>query len=391
MPKKIVIIAGEESGDYHASSFVRLLKQQNPDWKFSGIGGRHLQRAGMKLLFNLSAYGVTGITEVFRYFFIIKKAFNLIINHIKTENPDLIILVDYPGFNLRLAKRIRRFSLTPILYYIAPQIWAWKPKRLKTIQKYISHMAVILPFEKELYQQAEVPVSFVGHPIIRQLEEKKKSLLDKQSLGLPDNKILVAMLPGSRRNEIKRLLPVFIETIKQFQQEDDSIHFVIPVAKSLNFDYVKSLLPGNLPVSLVYGHAIDVMMLSEAVVVASGTASLECALLGRPSCLVYKISAATYSAATQLVRIPYIGLANILSGKMIMPELIQDDCEPTSLSNMVHFLVYDEAFRENQVEQFNALYSTLSSTAADCTIESIIDNLLPDPQEYEVDKNTEKV
>ncbi len=391
MPKKIVVIAGEESGDYHASHFVRALVKQHPDWQFSGIGGCHLQDAGMQLLFNLSSYGVTGVTEVFRFFFILRQAFYLVINHIKNENPDLIILVDYPGFNLRLAKKIRKFSTVPILYYIGPQVWAWKANRIKTIKKFIDHIAVILPFEKNLYQRADIPVTYVGHPIIKQLENKKKLLLNRNALALPENKILVSMLPGSRRNEIKRLLPVFIKIITILQKQDDSLHFVIPIAKSLNYNYMKSLIPTDLKLSLIYGHAIDAMMLSEAVVVASGTASLECALLGKPSCLVYKTSPLTYSAATQLINIPYIGLANILGGKMIMPEFIQDDCNPKSLCKMIHQLVYDDCFRHRQQKNFDLLYKELSTTSADCSIDSVIENLLLASQQDAVDKKVKKV
>ncbi|MCC5793094.1 MAG: lipid-A-disaccharide synthase [Legionellaceae bacterium] len=375
--KHIVIIAGEESGDQHAAHFVSQLKTAHPRWQFSGIGGQHLEKAGMKLLMNLARYGVTGAIEVLKHFAVIRTAFRCIKTHIKTTRPDLIILVDYPGFNLRLAQWIKRHSSIPILYFIGPQIWAWKAGRIHRIKANVDHMAVILPFEKAIYQQAGVPVSYVGHPLVERLTVNRKKMAIRASLQLPDNKKIIALLPGSRQNELAYHLPVLVSVMQKLHKDRSDICFVMPLAKSLDLKTVTSYLPNDsLPLQIFEQQAQELILASDAVIVASGTASLECALLGTPGCIIYKASPLTAMLAKRFINIPYLGLANIIQDELIMPELLQENCNAPAIVNIIQTLFRDEGYRQTMMTNMQALRKKLSAASADHSMQQLIENLL---------------
>lgn len=372
-PKKIVIVAGEESGDIHAAKFARELFADNANISISGIGGRHMQEAGVSLISDLAKYGVTGITEVIRHIFTIKKAFKAIQQHLETVKPDLLILVDYPGFNLRLARFAKQVLGLKIIYYISPQIWAWKANRIKTIQACVDKMAVILPFEKKLYQAANVPVDFVGHPLVEKIPHSVDSQQLRRELQLPLDKKIVALLPGSRRNEIEKLLPILVETVKRLNNRLENLHFVIPVAMTLKLADIKAYFTnGFIAISFIQGKAIEVAACSDCVVVASGTASLECALLEKPMCIIYKSSLLTYIAAMKLIRVKYLGLCNLLQDNMLVPELLQYDCNPTELTRMVYELLTDDEKIRTMQLALKQLKSSLSKEEADQSMAELI-------------------
>lgn len=376
-PKKVVIIAGEESGDAHAAKLVSKLLASNPALELSGIGGRHMQQAGVNVISDLASFGVTGITEVVRHFLVIKKAWKLIKNHLKTVQPDLLILIDYPGFNLRLARFAKRVLGLRIVYYISPQIWAWKANRIHTIRECVDHMAVILPFEKDLYQQAHVPVSFVGHPLVHQIPQYENLASVRMALNLPLDKRLIALLPGSRRNEVDRHMPVLLKTAEQLNRQLDDIHFVIPIAATIDAALIRSYFShSQVPVSFIEGRAIEVATCSDCVVVASGTASLECALLAKPMCIIYKASLLTYIAATKLIKVKYLGLCNLLKNQMIVPELLQYDCNPSELVLLISELLHDSRMADAMVNRLQVLRRELSSEQADISIDELIKNEL---------------
>jgi len=303
-PKHIVLVAGEESGDQHAAALVKQLKQIDSSWVFTGIGGKHLEAEGIELISDLARFGVTGITEVLRHFKTIKKAFRAICKHLEKTKPDLLILVDYPGFNLRLAKFAKQKLGIRILYYVSPQLWAWKPGRIHTIKASVDHMAVIFPFEKKIYEDAAVPVSFVGHPLIKSLEACRAQAPTRQTLGLPENKQLLAILPGSRTHEIERHLPVLSRVAETLHAQFPDLHVVIPIAKTLKPEMIhKHWHATTVPCSLIEGRAAHVITCSDVVVVASGTASLECALLEKPMCIIYKTGLIAYLAASIFLRV----------------------------------------------------------------------------------------
>jgi len=375
--KRIVIVAGEESGDIHAAAFVRQLKANNPDLHISGIGGQHMRDAGVELISDLARYGVTGVSEVIRHLRVIKQAFTAIKSHLSANKPDLLILVDYPGFNLRLAKFAKQELGIRILYYISPQIWAWKASRIHTIRACVDRMAVILPFEKKLYQQAGVPVSFVGHPLVDKVHSCNDIAAARLALGLPASKRIIAMLPGSRTHEIERHMPVLRDSAKRLSAQYDDVHFVIPIAGTIKPALVDSYFADTaIAYTLINGKAVETLACSDCVVVASGTASLECALLEKPMCIIYKASALTYIAAFKLIRIKYLGLCNLLQDEMIVPELLQYDCNATELTRVLTDLLDDREMSQRMTKRLHQLRLSLSTQQADCSIADLIEREL---------------
>ena len=375
--KRLVVIAGEESGDMHAASFIRQLKARHTDLEVSGIGGKHMQDAGVLLISDLARFGVTGISEVIRHFGVIRRAFKDIQAHLIANKPDLLVLVDYPGFNLRLARFAKTVLGIRIIYYISPQIWAWKANRIHAIRAHVDHMAVILPFEKKLYERAGVPASFVGHPLVDNILLNDNMLAIRHTLGLPQNKRLIALLPGSRTNEIERLMPVLRDTARQLCKQFNDLHFVIPVARTIDPTQIKSYFDNTaLPYTLITGRAIETATCSDCVVVASGTASLECALQIKPMCIIYKASWLTYLAASMLIKVKYLGLCNLLENEMIAPELLQYDCNATELSRVVVDLLENEDVKNRMKTRLLRLKHSLSSVESDCNMVDLIEKEL---------------
>lgn len=375
--KRVVIVAGEESGDIHAAKLIQQLKKTHSDIKISGIGGKHMSDAGAELISDLARFGVTGLTEVLRYFKIIRNAFKDIKLHLKAERPDLLILVDYPGFNLRLAKYAKEQLNLKIIYYISPQIWAWKAKRIHLIKKCVDHMAVILPFEKTIYQQAGVPVDFVGHPLVEKMTKLPKLEECRRELKLPFTKNIIALLPGSRTNEIERHMPVLRDTAFLLYQSDPSIHFVIPIARTIKSEKIEAYFDKSpIPVTFINDKAIECMSAADFVIVASGTASLECALLEKPMCIIYKSSLLTYIVAMKLIKVRFLGLCNLLANKMIVPEFLQYDCNSIELSRFILRFHNDSTQAQHMRSQLSALKEDMSSKKSDCTLESLVETKL---------------
>ena len=379
-PKHIVIVAGEASGDLHAASLVHMLKKNSPNLTFSGIGGQHMQAAGVTLISDLARVGVTGILEVVRHFKTIKHAFRAIQAHLKETQPDLLILVDYPGFNLRLADYAKKHLGLNIIYYISPQLWAWKPGRIKRIQASVDHMAVIFPFEKKIYETANVPVSFVGHPLTKNLHTQINTYPTRQALGLPEDKRVLAMLPGSRINEIERHMPVFYQTAKRLLTHYPDLHVVIPIANTLSLEKIKRFWTlSDVPCRFIQGQkATDVARVSDAIVVASGTASLECALLEKPMCIIYKLGLVSYLAASVFLRVQYVGLCNLLTNRMTVPELLQYDFNPNELTEVTIQLLDStiNPLQESIQKGLNLLKQSLSSEQADCSLPDLVLSVL---------------
>lgn len=382
--QRIVIIAGEESGDRYGSELAQQLMHWNSSLKMSGIGGKHMQKAGVELVSDLARFGVTGISEVLRHLWIIKKAFKDIKKHLRETKPQILILIDYPGFNLRLAKFAKTTLGLHIIYYISPQIWAWKANRLETIRRHVDHMAVILPFEKNIYQKAGVPVSFVGHPLIENIPwqryDQARAETTRKELNLSSAHPLVALLPGSRTHEIKQHLPIMLQAAKYLSQRHPHIHFIIPVAQNLSLNtfahYLKQKDVLDLSITCVHGDTLALVNACDCVAVASGTASLECALVGKPMCIVYKATYLTYLIATKVINVKYLGLCNLLSQRMIVPELLQYDFNVKELSRVLDLLLENQAVADRMVSHLKAIKTSLSPTQADSSLLELIKNAL---------------
>jgi lipid-A-disaccharide synthase len=335
--KKILLVAGEVSGDLHGSYLVEAIQRIDPDIEFFGVGGEGLGRVGMKLLYHSQSLSVVGITEVFLKLRTILKALRGLKRSLDQERPDLVILIDFPDFNLRLAKMAHRRGI-PILYYIGPQVWAWRPKRIKLIARLVKKIIVLFPFEVPLYEAAGVDVEWVGHPlldIVKPTLSKEKAF---QRFGLDPKRRTVGLLPGSRIREVERLLPPLLASAHLLQKEIPDLQFIIPLASGVPKTMLSSWMENiSVPVKVVEGFTYDVMNLSELLIAASGTATLEGAILGKPMIIIYIVSLPSYWIGRALVRLDHIGLVNLVAEKEIATELIQKDVNPQRIA--------DEAFR----------------------------------------------
>lgn len=362
MSKHIVFIVGEESGDQHAAKLFQSLLNIHPDLRASGLGGGHLQALGMHNLMDLTRLAITGLTGVFAHAGSIAKAFKLIKKHLLQNSPDLIILVDNPGFNLRMAKWIKKNLSCPVLYYISPQVWAWKANRIETIRRCVEHIAVILPFEFDIYQKNNIPVTYVGHPLLDSLKNIPSKQQCREYFSWSTQEKVLAICPGSRDMEVSRHMPVLVKALTLLQNSGGLVNtkIVIPVAKSLDIKFVGSFLVGvDFSYELVSGQAQYVMQASDAVVVASGTASLESAILLKPTCIIYKSNWLNYYLAQRVMKVRYLGLGNLLLNRMAIPELLQTDCNPQELAKMMDLLVNVPKWRHHLESQVGDLKQLL--------------------------------
>ena len=341
----VMILAGEASGDAHAAEFVRPLRQQQPDMRISGMGGDSMTRAGVELFFDSSIIAVVGLVEVIRHWGDIKRAMAIVRERLEQTHPDLLVLVDYPEFNLKMARHAGSLGI-PVLFYISPQVWAWRPKRIHKIGRLIDHMAVIFEFEKKYYEDAGIPVSFVGHPLVDKVKPSANAASQRARLGISDEARVVGLFPGSRRNEITRLLPLMFDTARQMQLRDPLIRFVLPVASSLNFEEISNQVQASgVDICVTRDEIYDVITCCDAIATCSGTVTLEIALLGVPMCIVYKVSPLSYLIMRRLVTIPHIGLVNIVARQAVVQEYLQADANPENLSGELFRMLDDPQYR----------------------------------------------
>lgn len=333
--KRVVIVAGEASGDAHAGRMIKALKNQRPDIQVSGIGGDALREAGAEIFTDFSELAVMGLVEVLKRYRQIKAIFNQLVERLSKDKPDLLILVDYPGFNLKLAKKAHKLGI-PVLYYISPKVWAWRPGRVKTIRRYVDHMAVLFPFEQTLYEDAGVPVTCVGHPLVDAVKSELTSSEAKRQLDInPEHRVL-GLFPGSRRSEVESLLPVMLQTADRIHQRHMDLEVLLPLAPGLDMTFLQPMLTqSKLDIKVVKGDFYDVTRGCDAIVAASGTVTLEIALMGVPHLLVYRVAPMSYRILKRLVKIPYVGLCNIVTGQNIITELLQDEVTVDNLDKQL--------------------------------------------------------
>jgi len=321
----IMVVVGEASGDAHAARVVTALKQRAPALNISGIGGDKLCAAGMDVTIDFSELAVMGLVEVLKKYRHLKSVFNQMVELLKNQRPDLLILVDYPGFNLKLAKQAKKLGI-PVVYYISPKVWAWRKGRVKTIQRVVDKMLVLFPFEVPIYEQAGVPVNCVGHPLVDAVKRTLTTQQAKEKLGLQQDNKVIGLFPGSRRSEVDILLPLMIQAAERIHQQYPESQVVVPLAPGLSRDTLGPVLAASpLPIQLIDSDFYELTSACDAIVAASGTVTLEIALLGVPHFICYRVSPVTYKIMRRLVRIPYVGLCNIVTGKALITEVLQDD------------------------------------------------------------------
>lgn len=327
---KLAIVAGEASGDLHASEVLRELKTLAPVEAY-GIGGDLLAAEGVTLLHHAREMGVVGLFNVLRHIPMFRRVFNELIARIAAERPDVVFLIDYPEFNLRVAKRCREMGLR-VVYYISPQLWAWRQGRVRHIAKYVDRMIVLFPFEAEFYEKHGVPVTYVGHPLIEQLAGIEKP-------ERADEVLRIALLPGSRRMEVQSLLPPMLDAVEILRRERNVDAYIVQ-APTIRREELESIARGR--ASIVANDRGQAVADADVSLSSSGTATLESAILGTPPVVMYRLSRATYALGKLLVRVPYFSLVNIIAGKYVVPELIQKDVNGERIASEVRKLVAPE-------------------------------------------------
>ncbi|RKZ97032.1 MAG: lipid-A-disaccharide synthase, partial [Gammaproteobacteria bacterium] len=306
--QNIVVIVGEASGDAHAARMIAELKQVSPQVNVKGIGGDKMRTAGADIVVDFSELAVMGLVEVLKRYCQIKKIFNQMVDLLKMDRPDLLVLVDYPGFNLKLAKEAKKLGI-PVLYYISPKVWAWRAGRVKTIKKVVDHMAVLFPFEEPIYQNAGVPVSCVGHPLVDAVKRTLTTEQAKIKFGIDPEHQVIGLFPGSRRSEVEALLPIMIEAAERIHQRDKNVEVVLPLALGLEMSVISPLLANTeLPIKVISDDFYELTSACDAIVAASGTVTLEISLLAVPHLITYRVAPLTYQIFSRLVKIPNFGL-----------------------------------------------------------------------------------
>jgi lipid-A-disaccharide synthase len=374
--KKILLVAGEVSGDLHGSHLVEAIQRIDPEVQFFGVGGEGLERKGMKLLYRSQSLSVVGITEVFFKLRPILKALRGLKKSLDQEKPDLVILVDFPGFNLRMAKIAHRRGI-PVLYFISPQVWASRPKRIKLIARVVKKMIVLFPFEVPLYEAAGVDVEWVGHPLLDIVKPTLPREVAFQKFGLDPKRRTIGLLPGSRTHEIERLLPPLLASAHLLQQEVPDLQFIIPLAPGISKPILISQMKNrSIPLKVVEGFTYDVMNLSELLIIASGTATLEGAILGKPMIIIYKVSLPSYWIGRALIRVDHIGLVNLVVEKEIAPELIQKDVTPRRIADEAFRILRDPILSRKMTESMGEVRQKLGEPGAAQRAAHIVTSLL---------------
>lgn len=363
MAPKILIVAGEASGDLHALALLRELKKRVPGLTAFGMGGAHTQAEGLEVLADAKDISVMGLVEVLPSIPRILGVMKRLEAAARERKPDVAILVDLPDFNLRLAKKLHALGI-PVAYYVSPTVWAWRKGRVRTIKKYVSKMMCIFPFEEPFYAREGVAARYVGNPTVDELGPPPTREQARQSLGIDDGPVL-ALLPGSRMGEIRRLFPSMLEAARAVLAKHPGMRVVVPVAPTISADVIRAEAARHqvVPV-LVEGRAPEVVAASDAAVVASGTAVLEAALMQRPLVVVYRVSALTYWIARLLVKVAHVAIVNLLAGREIVPELIQGAMKPARIALEVQRLLDDPAARAQQLEALAAVRAQLGEPGA---------------------------
>jgi lipid-A-disaccharide synthase len=341
---KLCVVAGEASGDLHASEVVREIRKEVPELELFGIGSRRLIAEGLAPIRDSSELAIVGLFNVLRHLPMFRRAFADLMSAIRREKPDGVLLVDYPDFNLRVARECKKLGI-PVFYYISPQVWAWRKGRVAQIARRVDHMFVIFPFEEELYAARQVPVTYVGHPLAEQLAK-----LAPRSDELPREPYRIAVLPGSRKMEIESLLPAMLDAVDELAREK-KIAATLLLAPTIDRSSVERHLAGRLvrPEIIASGR-MESLRQADAAICSSGTAALECAVLGVPPVIVYRLSGLTYALARLLVRLPNFSLVNIVAGKRVVPELMQSEVRGPRIARELSLLLQPARWAEAKGE-----------------------------------------
>lgn len=374
MSKSLLVIAGEISGDMHAAKVIKEWLARGPDHHCWGIGGDQLRQEGMEILYDAKDMAVLGLTEVLKRYGFFRRVFRHMISEMQARRPDAVLLVDYPGFNLRFAKVARKQGIK-VIYYICPQVWAWHRSRIQKMATLLDRLLVIFPFEVDVFKETSLHVDFVGHPLVAATQ----SALTEPLADLPwpaDTDQRIALLPGSRKQEVERILPVMLDAAAHLQQQVGPCGFLIAAPSKQVAGYVHQVLANHPHSKLIANVVVDqtrqVLRQARAAMVASGTATLETALMGCPMIVVYKTAAMTYFFGKRLIRIPWLGMVNIVAGRLLCPEFLQHEARPEAMANALIPLLADSPERQAMLAGLRDITRQLGEVDAAATAAAAI-------------------
>ena len=377
-PLRIAMVAGEPSGDVLAAGMVAELKRLYPDAIIEGIGGPNMQAQGFHSLFDMETLSVMGLVEVLSHLPAILKVKKALLAHFSDNPPDIFVGIDAPDFNLRVEKELKSKGIKTI-HYVSPTIWAWREKRVHKIAKAAGRVLGLFPFEQQVYDKYDVPYTFVGHTMADSIALTPDQQASRKMLNLPINKAVLAVLPGSRRGEVDTLLPIFIKTMEKIAAQRPDIEFVIPAANAHRLEQINGMLKEannaseRLPIHVTEGTSRDAMIASNVIMLASGTATLEAMLCKRPMVVAYKLSPITYKIMQRLYKAPFFALPNLLANEALVPELLQEDVNPDTLSQ--HALTYFDSDNTDLISRFTDLHHTLKCNADKTAAQAVVEEL----------------
>ena len=358
---RVMIVVGEASGDLHGANLITELKKIYPNIFCYGLGGNYMRKAGAEILSDVSELSIVGLVEIIRHYPRLHRILKRMINEFKNNPPDLLVLIDSPDFNLRLAKAAKKLDIK-VLYYISPQIWAWRASRIKLIKKCVDMMAVVFPFEVKFYKDAKVPVKYVGHPLTKDAVATVSRDNVFQNENLDASKKLIGIFPGSRKSEIERNLPILIDAAIKLGLQRDDVQFIIPKASTLHENFIKKYINSpSLNIKTTKENIYNVINACDAIAAASGTVTLQITLMQVPYVIVYKVSPITYYLLKWIVKFKFAGIANIIANKEICREFLQNNAKPKHIALELEKLLSDKHYSDNMKKEMKAIKEKLGN------------------------------
>jgi len=369
------MVAGEASGDQLAAPLMAALKARRNPILFAGIGGPHMEALGFQSHYPMEKLTVRGYAEALMHYREIMGIRRRIARSLLAERPDLFIGVDASDFNLDLERKLKDAGI-PAIHYVSPSVWAWRAWRVRRIARSVTRILVMFPFEAPLYEKAGVPVTYVGHPLADLIPLEPNKLEARAALRLPAGKLIVALLPGSRRSELQYMASSFVLAAHRFRQEVHDVHFVCPTVTRDTRDMFERAVHEHqrtdLPLTLLFGHSHEALAAADLALVASGTATLETALFKTPMVIAYRQAPLTWALMRAMIYLPYVGMPNVLAGEKLVPELLQDEANPAALAGALLTLLRDTAAQRRQIERFHEFHHLLRQNAAEKAADAVL-------------------
>ena len=377
--KRIMIVTGEASGDLHGANLIKAVKALSADMGFFGVGGRKMAAAGCEILIPSEKLAVMGLVEVIGHLPVIWRSFRQLKSELAgSQKPNALVLIDFPDFNLRLAHQAKK-SGVPVLYYVSPKVWAWRKGRVKKIAEDVDTLAAIFPFEPSLYDGLDILVKYVGHPLLDEFAAAGECADLPQELEIPTTKKIVGLFPGSRRSELRYMLETLVESAQLIHDGFPDVHFLVPVANSLTKDEVESRFPFDLPISFIESDTAtiyDVASNCDTILTVSGTVTLQIALVGTPMAIFYKASPLTYEIGKYLVKVDHFGLPNIVVGRRVIPEFLQEMATPRALADEALHVLTDVSYAEGMKEGLRMVQAELGEPGCSTKVAEMLLDML---------------